>query len=129
MPFINAVSDVLFGGDHLGGPHYPYAPLRAAAEAAGFYFDRMVACFAGDWRARGVTQEGLRLSKKGHAPGKLQEELLFPALYSPHGRAGVPEEVFNHLLLLVSQAASDAPLDPTAEGRAAVDAALAALGL
>jgi hypothetical protein len=128
MPFINAVSDALFGGDHQGGPQYPFGALRARAEEAGFFWDRLVRCYAADWARRGVTLEGLRLSKMGHAPGKLQEELLFPPLYSPHGGAGVPEEVFNHLLLFVSQAACGAELDPSPEGRAAVSLCLDAAG-
>ncbi len=128
MPFINAVSDSLFGGDHQGGAHYPYGALRARAEEGGFLWDRLVLCYAGDWRLRGITEDGLQLSKRGHAPGKLQEALLFPPPYSPHGRAGVPEEVFNHLLLLVSQAAAGVGLDATREGRDAADAALAAAG-
>jgi hypothetical protein len=129
MPFLNAVADVMFGGDHVSGAQYPYGPLQERARGAGFLWDRLVACYAADFRSRGVTLPSLQLSKKGHAPAKLQEELLFPPAYSPNGGAGVPFEAFAHLLLFVSQVAAGATeLDPGREGLEAADAALAAAG-
>ena len=126
MPLIHCIRDKLSGGGEgrANAPPFPYAAMRAAAEGAGFLFSRMAACYADDWRARDVTEGSLRLTD-GHAPGWRQEELLFPA---PGGQSRVPQALYNHLVLLVSQMESGARLDPTVDGLAAANSALLAWG-
>ena len=127
MPFLNAVADAAWGGsDRAQGATYPYHHLRTRIVAGGFLWDDMCAAYAVDWRARGITLDDLQYSKKGHVPGKKQEVLLFPPAFSAHGASAIPEEVFFHLNLFVSQAANHLPLDPSPEGRAAAEVALRA---
>jgi hypothetical protein len=125
MPLINAISDSTWGS-HESGPFYPYADIRKQAIDGGYLWDELVAAYVHDWKNRGIQKDDLMLSKKGHAPGKRQEMLLFSPLFSAHGASNIPEEAFFHLNLFVSQACNSLPLDPSAEGRAAAAAALAA---
>jgi len=121
MPLIHCIRDKLSGGEgRANAPPFPYAAMREAAEGAGFRFNRIAACYAAEWRLRGTTEESLRL-RDGHAPGWRQEELLFPP---PRGQSSVPQAVYCHLELLVTQMANNVPLNPTVEGLQAVDEAL-----
>ncbi len=111
------------------GP-YAYGAVAARMRAAGFLWDEIVAGYARDFAARGVTIAHLAFDARGHTHGKQQEVLLFPPqsafIDSRLGRSRVPEEAFNHLLLFISQERAGAELDPSAEGTEAARAALAA---